>query len=601
MLNPKEFLASVSTKPGVYRMFNAKGQILYVGKARNLKDRLSSYFRKNLDSVKTTSLMSQVNHIEVTITANENEALLLESNIIKEHSPRYNVLMRDDKSYPYLFLSTADQFPRLDYHRGAKRKKGRYFGPYPTAGSVRENLALIQKLFLLRQCSDSFFRNRSRPCLQYQIKRCTAPCVGFVSTKDYQIQVDHTILFLEGKSSDVVEQLASKMDAASETRDYELAVRYRDQVRQLRNLQAQQSITGRQGNIDIIAVAEKEQQTAVAVVFVRGGRVIGHKVFYPKVPKDTSLETVLTEFLPQYYLSPLRGDEEIDEVVVNTKLPEKQWLQNALKQHLEKITDINKAAHRQWLLMARTNALYGLAQRLVEKNSALGKLLALQHALKLPNPIQRIECFDVSHTQGEATVASCVVYGPEGAANKEYRRFNIKNVKEGDDYAAMRQALKRRYKRLKEGGGVLPDLVMIDGGKGQLHQAESVFEELQITGVELIAVAKGASRKPGLEKVLHSGKHSPIQLDKDSMALHLIQFIRDESHRFAINAHRAKRAKARSQSPLEFVEGIGANRRRELLRHFGGLQALRKASIEEIAKVPGISLRLAERVYDALR
>lgn len=604
MIDPKKFLTTLSTKPGVYRMFNEKGQMLYVGKARNLKKRLSSYFRKNLDSAKTTSLMKQVTSIEVTITASENEALLLESNIIKENRPRYNVLMRDDKSYPYLFLSTQDQYPRLDYHRGAKRRAGRYFGPYPNSGSVRENLALIQKLFKLRQCSDSFFRSRSRPCLQYQIQRCTAPCVGYVKEEQYREQVNHAILFLEGKNSAVIDQLAKKMDDASIQQDYEVAAVYRDQIRRLRKLQSQQAMTSDQGNIDVLAIVEKHQQAAVAVVFVRGGRVIGHKVFFPKVPKDTSLETVMMEFIPQYYLSPLRGEQAVDEVIVNIKLSEKAWLQSALQDKLSqnfKIIDTLKPVFRQWLAMAKTNAHYGLVQRLTEKKGAMTKLLALQRVLKLPNPIQRIECFDVSHTQGELTIASCVVYGPEGASNKEYRRFNIKGIKKGDDYAAMRQVIKRRYTRIKESDGMLPDLVIIDGGRGQLKQAESVFEELQITGVDLIAVAKGVSRKPGLETIYHSGTSAPIILEKDDIALHLIQFIRDESHRFAITAHRNKRSKVSTQSPLEFIEGVGAKRRRDLLRHFGGLQELRRASVDEIAKVPGISLKLAERIYDALR
>jgi len=466
---------------------------------------------------------------------------------------------------------------------------------------VRDSLALIQKLFQLRQCKESFFRNRSRPCLQYQIKRCTAPCVGLVDKAKYHEQVNHTLLFLEGKNSVVIEQLAKKMDQASYLKDYELAARYRDQIRQLRHLQSRQSLAGDQNNIDIIAILQQQQQTAIAIVFVRGGRAIGHKLFFPKVPKNTSDDTVLMEFLPQYYLSPLRGQEKIDEVIVNTKLADKYWLQNALQEKLGKITDVQKKAYRQWLLMALTNAQYGLAQCLVEKNDPPVKLNALQRVLKRPDPIQRIECFDVSHTQGEATVASCVVYGPEGAANKEYRRFNIKGIKKGDDYAAMHQALKRHYTRLKKNEALLPDLVIIDGGLGQLKKAASVFEELQMTGVDLIAVAKGRSRKVGLEKIYLLGSSLPICLQKDNLAFHLIQFIRDESHRFAINAHRARQRTISIQSPLEFIEGIGARRRRYLLRHFGGLQTLRKASIEEIAQVPGISFQLAERVYDALR
>lgn len=603
MFNHKDFLRTLSEKPGVYRMLNAQGKILYVGKARNLKHRIASYFRKKLDSRKTESLMSQVGDIEVTITANENEALLLESNLIKQYRPRYNVLLRDDKSYPYLFLSTEDEFPRLDFHRGAKRRKGRYFGPYPNAGSVRESLALIQKLFKLRQCQDSFFKNRSRPCLQYQIQRCTAPCVAYVKEADYREQVEQAILFLEGKNSEVIHHLTEKMDAASDQKVYEQAAHYRDQIRRLRKLEAQQAVTGGEGNIDVIAVIEKMGKAAVGVVFVRGGRVIGHKVFYPKTPKDIDIQTILLEFIPQYYLSPLRGEETVDQIILSEKLPEKRWVQNALQEKLGKdflIFDRKKTEYRQWLLMAKTNAAYGLAQHIAQQNTVLAKLEALQEALKLPNPVQHIECFDVSHTGGEATVASCVVYGVDGAQNKDYRRFNIKGVKGGDDYAALRQALLRRYTRLKEGDGRLPDLLVIDGGLGQLRQASEVLEELQVSGVELMGVAKGPARKAGLEKLFLVGKDTPIHLSKDDIALHLIQFIRDEAHRFAITAHRAKRAKARSQSPLEFIEGIGAKRRRDLLRHFGGLQELRKASVDEISKVPGISLILAERIYEGL-
>lgn len=600
----RKFLADLPVKPGVYRMSDAASKLLYVGKAQNLKKRISSYFRKNLESIKIASLMAQVTEIKVTITANENEALLLEANIIKEHRPRYNVLMRDDKSYPYLFLSTEETFPRLDYHRGAKRQKGRYFGPFPNAGSVRENLALIQKLFQLRQCSESFFKNRSRPCLQYQIQRCTAPCVGFVRAEEYKKQVSQAVLFLEGKSSEVINRMIIEMDCAANAMEYERAAVYRDRIQQLRKLQARQSIVDGEGDIDVIAVSQEQSKVAVAILFIRGGRVIGHRVFYPKVPLHTPEAVVLTEFIPQYYLSPLRGEKTVDKIIFNTKLPEKNWLQSALQevlQHSLTLIDRPKSIYHQWLSMAQTNAEYGLAQQLTHENDALLKLQALQCALGLPNPIQRVECFDVSHSQGEATVASCVVYTPEGAANKEYRRFNIKGVKPGDDYAAIQQALRRRYMSLKEQGDFLPDIVMIDGGKGQLKQAEIVFAELQITGVELIAIAKGPARKPGLEKIFRAGQQFPIHLRADENALHLVQFIRDESHRFAISAHRKQRSRARSHSPLEYIEGIGEKRRHGLLRYFGGLQLLRKASIEEIAKVPGISLRLAERVYDALR
>lgn len=582
-------------------MLNSAGDILYVGKARDLRKRIGSYFRDNGLPTKTRVLMRQVIAINTIITASDTEALLLEANLIKEHRPRYNVLLRDDKSYPYLLLETDKEFPRLDFYRGTRKKKGRYFGPYPTAGAVRDNLALLQKLFLVRQCKDSFFRHRSRPCLQYQIKRCTAPCVGFVSPADYAAQVEHTILFLEGKNNQIIEELQSRMDRASQAKEYELAARYRDQVIQLRKLQETQCVTGDDKNVDIIGVALDQQVAAVSVVFVRQGRIVGQKIYFPDIGIAKDIPEILNAFLAQYYMNPQRQEDIIDKIILSDKLPDKHSMQSLLQACFGKkvqVSDFRGAIYKQWQTMAKTNAKHGLANHLVEKESAIEMLQALQTALKLKDPIERIECFDISHTMGEATVASCVVYDATGAKNKEYRRFNIKNVTEGDDYAAMEQALTRRYKKLKMDEAVLPDVVLIDGGKGQLGKAIAVFEELQLTNIQLVGVSKGPARKPGQEQLWLPGHERAMQLAEDSTALHLIQFVRDESHRFAITTHRQKRAKERMHSQLEDIPGVGAKRRRELLRYFGGMQELRDASVTEIAKVPTISETLAQKIYD---
>lgn len=600
--NKKSLLATLSTRPGVYQMLDAKGNTLYVGKARNLKKRVTSYFQRQLDT-KTQRMMTQVVDIQTTLTSNENEALLLEANLIKQCRPRYNVLLRDDKSYPYLYLATHQKFPRLDFYRGAKRQPGRYFGPYPSAGSVRENLALIQKLFKLRQCSDSFFKNRTRPCLQYQIKRCTAPCVGYVDAPRYRMQVEDAILFLEGKNDRVIDKLAKRMDEASKNLEYEAAAHYRDQISQLRRLQKQQFITSDQGNSDVIGIDESLGVIAIAILFIRGGRFIGSKNFFPNIPKGVTSQSALAAFIPQYYLSPLRNGNFPERIILSEPLEERMWIQNALREKLQNkliIIDRRLAQYKHWQTMVQINAKQALAQRLTQKNTVAQQLSALQSALQLPNQLERIECFDISHTMGEATVASCVVFNEEGPDKKYYRRFNIKDIAAGDDYAAMHQALLRRYTRVKTGEGVLPDLLIIDGGLGQLKQAADVLEELQVSGVILLGVAKGPGRKPGLEKLYLWGKKTAIHLSPDDPALHLIQFIRDEAHRFAITAHRAKRGKKSTESPLEHIAGIGAKRRRDLLKHFGGLQELRKASIQEIARVPGISESLAKRIYDVL-
>lgn len=580
-------------------MLDAQGKVIYVGKARNLQKRIGSYFRRLLDN-KTQSLMAQVVSIQTTITNTENEALLLEANLIKEYYPRYNILLKDDKSYPYLYLSTHQKFPRLDFYRGSRKAPGRYFGPFPSAGSVRENLALIQKLFRLRQCEDSFFKNRTRPCLQYQIKRCTAPCVGYVEEANYRIQVEDTILFLEGKNDAVIDGLIQRMEVASQDLDYEAAAFYRDQIAQLRRLQKQQSIIGDDGNIDIIGVSQAMGQIGMVLLFIRGGRLIGDRAFFPNVPPDTSMPTALSAFITQYYLSPLRHDDIPERIVTSERFEDRAWVQSALSAALKRkivITDHQRAPYTAWQQMAKENASHALGHHLANKKTMAVKLESLQKALRLPNPIARIECFDVSHTMGEATVASCVVFTEEGPSKKDYRRFNITDITPGDDYAAMRQALSRRYVRLKEHEDELPDLLMIDGGWGQLKQAADVLEELQVSGVVLMGVAKGEGRKPGLEKIYLWGQKEALALKSDDIALHLIQHIRDEAHRFAITTHRAKRAKSRLKSPLQQIEGIGPKRRQQLLKHFGGLQELRKASAQEISQVEGISKALAERIY----
>jgi len=599
----KDKLKNIAHQPGIYQMVNAAGTVIYVGKARDVRQRVSSYFRSPLDSVKTEKLMSLVVDFQVTYTDSENEALLLEANLIKELKPKYNVLLRDDKSYPYLFLSTTHTFPRLDFHRGAKKQKGRYFGPYPNAGSVRENLALIQKLFKLRQCDDVFFANRTRPCLQYQINRCTAPCVGYVTPEEYQQQVQNAILFLEGKSGLIVKKLQHEMDDAAEKFNYEEAARIRDVLIRMRRLSTTQYITGDQGDVDVMGIAQKMGQIAISILFIRGGRLIGHRSYFPNTPPDTSMFDALAEFIPQYYLSPLRGDKVVQRIVTSEKLVDREWIQSALQAQLESkivITDRHGAKFKQWQTLSRKNAELALAQHLAEKNTIAIKLEALQQALKLPNPIARIECFDISHTQGESPVASCVVFGERGALKKDYRRFNIENITPGDDYAAMYQAVSRRYSRVKKEEGVLPDLLMIDGGLGQLKQAVDALHEIQVSGVTILAVSKGVSRKPGMETLHLHGNPEPIHLNPTDTALHLIQFVRDEAHRFAITAHRGKRQKNRLVSPLESIEGVGIKRRQEILRHFGGLQELKKAGIKDIAKIKGISEMLAKKIYEKL-
>lgn len=596
------FLKHLTTRPGVYRMLDADGTILYVGKARNLKRRVSSYFQRQDTSPKTRSLVTQIRAIEVTVTNTEGEALLLENNLIKKHRPRYNVLLRDDKSYPYIYLS-GDRFPRLGFHRGARRGNGRYFGPYPSASAVRESLALLQKLFPVRQCEDSYFANRTRPCLQYQIKRCTAPCVDLVSEADYAGDVRHSVMFLEGKSGDVIDELVRRMEQASEALEFELAARYRDQIANLRRVQERQYVSGEKGDLDVIAVHSGHGGSCIQVFFVRGGRNLGNRTYFPQQSTDAEPGEILGAFIAQYYLR-TRGDRTIPpELLVNVEPEDREVLEEVLGERSGRKVSIShrlRGERARWVELAERNAEHGLASHLASRSSQMRRFEALQQALGLDTLPKRIECFDISHTMGEATVASCVVFDPTGAVKTDYRRFNIEGIQPGDDYAAMHQALERRFRRLKAEEAVLPDVLLIDGGKGQVAQAEAVLQALDIRGVHVVGVAKGPSRKPGLEQLIISGQNSGATLPPDSPALHLIQQVRDEAHRFAITGHRQRRAKARRTSPLEGIEGLGPKRRQLLLRQFGGLQELGRAGVEDLCSVRGVSRQLAQRIYDAL-
>lgn len=596
----QSFLKTLTQRPGVYSMYDQTNSILYVGKANNLKKRVASYFRSSGLSTKTKALVSKIARIDVTVTNSETEALLLEQNFIKEQRPPYNILLRDDKSYPYIFLSAHKEYPLLAFRRGSKREKGRYFGPYPSSGAVRETLHILQKVFLIRQCEDSFYNNRTRPCLQHQIKRCTAPCVGLITPEEYQRDVDHAVMFLEGKSQALIEGLAVKMDDAAHQLDFEQAAIYRDQIQKLSLVREQQYVDNEGGDVDVIACVAKPGGICVQVLYVRDGRILGNRTYYPKTPLDIDTNQVLSEFLPQFYLNGMGARDVPPEILVNAGVEDADTIAAALTQFSNRKTIISHhvRAHRaRWLKLAVTNAEQNLMGYLANKQQFYRRFETLQETFAMDALPQRLECFDISHSSGEATVASCVVFDLNGPLKSDYRRFNIEGITEGDDYAAMKQALTRRYTRIKSGEGKLPDILFIDGGKGQLHQAEKVFEELQMDGVMLVGIAKGEGRKPGLETLIISGQAGELNLPEDSPALHLIQQIRDEAHRFAITGHRGRRAKKRSESPLEEIPGIGPKRRRDLLRHFGGWQEIMRASAEELGKVPGIGPAKAQEIY----
>jgi len=594
----RNFLKTLSVRPGVYRMLDADGKVIYVGKAGNLRKRVASYFRKTGLTVKTAALVEQIAAIEVTVTHTEGEALLLESNLIKQHRPRYNVLLRDDKSYPYIFLSEKQEFPRLRLHRGARRAAGRYFGPYPNAGSVRDSLHLLQKLFRVRQCEDSFFNNRSRPCLQYQIRRCTAPCVGLISTQDYAQDVENTVMFLEGKSSQVIDSLVRRMEESAAVQDYEQAAVFRDQIASLRHVQEKQYISKEHGDMDIIACVTDKGGACVQVFFIRGGRNLGNAVFFPRVPMESVADEVLSAFIPQYYL----GKDIPPELLLSHELHDSKLIEQVLSQHAAHTVALRfrvRGNRARWIKMALENAGHALHAQLNTRKGFAARLQALADILHLPDVPERIECFDISHTGGESTVASCVVFGLEGPLKSDYRRFNIRDIDPGDDYAAMDQAISRRYTRLKKGEGRMPDLLLIDGGKGQVAAACRALEELQVADLRVVGVAKGPARKPGLETLHMPERRQPLVLPPDSSALHLIQQIRDEAHRFAITGHRQQRARSRNASALEGIPGVGAKRRQQLLQQFGGLREVARAGIEDLSRVKGINRTLAQQIYDA--
>jgi excinuclease ABC subunit C len=597
----KAFLKTLTTRPGVYQMYDAGHKLLYVGKARNLKNRVGSYFRASGLTEKTMALVARIHEIQVTVTTTEVDALLLEHNLIKTQQPPYNILLRDDKSYPYIFLSSEDKYPRLSLHRGAKRRKGQYFGPYPSAGAVRESLHFLQKVFKVRQCEDSYFSNRSRPCLQYQIDRCTAPCVELVTEQEYSQQVENTGLFLRGKSQELMVRLADEMEQAAANLAYEKAAVYRDQLSQLQQVQASQGIEGVKGDLDIVAAAVGAGRACVQVLFVRGARVLGSKTYYPPLRLQETSAEVLSAFIPQYYLGGMRAIPA--ELLVNAAPADAGTLALALSAAAGRQVRLRskvRDARARWLQLALQTAETSLASHLSGRQSVIERLQALQELLGLPELPGRMECFDISHSSGEATVASCVVFDQGGPRKSDYRRFNIEGITGGDDYAAMQQALERRYKRLKSGEAPLPDILFIDGGKGQVSQAMSVLADLQVAGVEVIGVAKGVTRKAGFETLLNGATGREQQLGIDNPALHLIQQIRDEAHRFAITGHRARRDKARQRSGLEDIAGVGAKRRRDLLRHFGSAQAVENANIDELKKVSGISATMAQQIYDHL-
>ena len=598
MFDPKPILKTLPNLPGVYRMMNAADEVIYVGKAKDLKKRVSSYFNKNLASPRTRMMVSHIAKIETTVTHNEAEALLLENNLIKGLMPRYNVVFRDDKSYPYIVLS-GDEYSRLAFHRGAQRKGNQYFGPFPNSLAVRESIQLLQKVFKLRTCENTVFANRSRPCLQHQIERCTAPCVGLITDEDYNNDVHQAAMFLQGKTNEVIDALGEQMNSAAANQEYELAVVFRNRMQALRQVQAKQFVSDfNVSDADVIACAELQGQHCINLVMIRGGRHLGDRSYMPKHTDGESLETSMAAFLAQHYVAqntpPL--------IVVGVKI-ETALIEEVLSEQAGRKVKINTNAigdKRVWLKMAQTNAELALGQRAATSANQTAKLLALREALNLPESTERIECFDISHTMGEATVGSCVVFDKGDMQNSEYRRYNVTGITPGDDYAAMRDVLMRRYKKVAAGEGVRPDLIFIDGGKGQLGVAVEVMSEVGLSDILLVGIAKGEERRPGLETMIFSDTGEMLNLEKDNKGLHLLQQIRDEAHRFAITGHRAKRAKARMHSSLEDIEGIGAKRRKALLTRFGGLEGVKSASIDEIGQVEGISQSLAEKIYGEL-
>ncbi len=597
--DPGDVVANLPHLPGVYRMLNAAGDVLYVGKARDLKKRVASYFQKTASLAPRIQLMvGQVRGLETTVARSEAEALLLENNLIKSLNPRYNILYRDDKSYPYLVLTNA-RFPRLGFHRGSLDKTNHYFGPFSNAGAVRESIRLMQKIFRLRTCEDTVFANRSRPCLLYQIRRCTGPCVGLIEQSTYADDVKSAQLFLQGREDEAVSRLEERMHRAAGQQAYEQAAAYRDQIRSLSKVRETQFVSSSGGmDADIVALASASGLICVNLVVVRGGQHRGDKSFFPQNARDQDEQSALEAFLEQHYV-----ERDAPSAIIINRSVESGVLEELLSQQAGKKVQFStnpSGERRVWLRMAEKNAELAIAQRLAAHATQEARLTALQQALNLGDNIQRIECFDISHTMGEATVASCVVYDHASMQPSEYRTYNIAGIEPGDDYAAMRQVLDRRYRKIVEGEGRLPDMILIDGGKGQVSAAYQVLGELGLSDLPMLGVAKGEERKAGLEQLIFPERNEPLRLPADNPGLHLIQQIRDEAHRFAISGHRGRRAKARNRSSLEEIAGVGAKRRQRLLSRFGGLKGVVSASVEELAQVEGISRELAETIYQQL-
>lgn len=593
----KAFLKTLTQRPGIYRMLNDKGEIIYIGKAKNLKNRVSSYFRNQNASPKQQAMVAKVAGIEVTVTHTEGEALLLESQLIKRHKPRYNISLRDDKTYPYVFISSFHDFPQITFHRGAKKRKGQYFGPYPSASAVKETLQLLQKIFPVRQCEDSYYNSRSRPCLQHQIERCTAPCVGLIDKASYKADLDNSILYLEGQGGLLIDRLVAKMETASNQLEFEQAAAYRDQIFRLRAVIESQCVEGERGDVDIIACASKGDVACVQVFFIRNGQNLGNRQFYPKMGEDNDPAQILQAFISQYYLDKAAPQE----LIVSHALPETALLIEVLSAQAKRQVAISsnvRGERQKWLQMALTNADNALQTKLADKQGLYARFVSLQQELGCTEVPKRLECFDISHTQGAQTVASCVVFDREGPVKSDYRRFNIEGVTGGDDYAAIHQAVFRRFKRLKQGEHIAPDILLIDGGKGQVAEAKKALAELQINNVMIVGVSKGPDRKAGMEKIILPDQDQPLDVTPNAAALLLIQHIRDEAHRFAITGHRQRRGKAQNKSVLEDIAGLGPKRRQLLLKQFGGLQGVSGASVDALASIEGISRQLAQRIYD---
>ncbi len=595
--DPAEFLIRLTKRPGIYRMVDADGVVIYVGKARNLRSRVSSYFRANLQTRKTELMMRRVTRVDITVTNTEAEALILEDTLIKSLKPRYNVLLRDDKTYPFIKVSMHKEFPRVSFYRGKSRGAGKFFGPYPSTLAVRETVQLLQKLFRLRSCDDTFFSHRSRPCLQHQIKRCSAPCVGLVSREDYKSDIQHALYFLQGKSEKITEDIKRRMLVSSQEQDYESAGHYRDQLASLKQIQERQLAVGAAAiDMDVVAAVTDGTTHCVTVIFIRAGRNLGTRSYFPRVVAQADTHEVLSAFVAQYYLS--RGAPP--EIVVNMELPDADWIASALSEKTERSVSIRHRVRQDragWLKLAVTNAEHALALRQASSQQVREQLEELAKLLGCTDMLQRIECFDISHTSGDSTSASCVVFDREAMRNAEYRRFNIEGVSPGDDYGAMSQALKRRYTRIKRGEAPLPDVLLIDGGPGQVKAAADILEELQINQPIVLGIAKGSARRAGHERLFMHGKAGWITPGRSSPALRLLMQVRDEAHRFAIRSHRSRRDKKATTSVLEHIPGLGAKRRRLLLRHFGGLQGVQRAGIDDLKKVEGIGPKLAKTIY----